>query len=979
MPNLDPEERDQISKPSEAKAIFDQISKDKTLEIGGKLESEHERDISEIRQTAQAETAKNEVIPEVPPLPPRRKSKKGKQDEFILKETEPEKIILTEHDIQKKISEVPQNEKEFVASVLQQKVTEMAEDLLTVKLESGKEIFKESSEVKETELFKAGITTEMEKGKIKDKSASELTGADVNVDFITQASQVHHAEATSIETSKEIEKKDAKDTAEIEILPKKPVEERKPNEIIITNEDSAVLKETLRSEPTTEVDLDPSKKAKQEPFSTVKVVTEEIKVQLLETKSAKGQTIGEFSADLGSDLKPSQDLMKETKVEDAKMEEATEVKKELVEDRENASEVEESRPYQVTTPTSTRRVQSQRMSREERPNLVPVHTSERENYSSDEDEPQYIVEEPKDDDDERARIHSSPDIFGSDSFRKSERKINVVREESQVRGKILEETEHVKDEKVMSSSHKDKTISVSETSHLPIQELENLQTLTREETLSSFKKDLDDVKNKQYVSKEEALKDTSAMKEQVEKETAAMQEFPKTSSNEIASTVNEVTEKEKCFIQDTIQMTEETAKKEEFPMSISKETGVIVQQDPISQSSEQKSNIILQSDQESSGDLKGIDTRTLKTEGSPTIASDISKEAIEISTVLNLEASPSGKSTLTDTGIMVQKQSCKVETPGNETDEKMIVQEKELIGEEFRTAQTKEGKGASVEAKEESKQTISTEKEKSADITDIFKSSLEQSKEISLQNQGQENNELSKEEVEKKSSDVLEPLPNLPQSPEKPRALFHIESDDDIQLDIDLEARQAEDSESSVEEFIEKVKRDIQDTLEREESGRMGIFHDLSDDSLSKTKELVDERLRKISDPKPPEPEVEETPVQIGRFHVVPAPEPIVEKEIPEKLTEADFEEVLRELKMEGLQPGVYLMPEEKEKEEKKEKTLKRVERRFERMASETLEADKREGDDIGESIDNSVCAKRFQRMYISTYILYIIKFKEVF
>lgn len=194
-------------------------------------------------------------------------------------------------------------------------------------------------------------------------------------------------------------------------------------------------------------------------------------------------------------------------------------------------------------------------------------------------------------------------------------------------------------------------------------------------------------------------------------------------------------------------------------------------------------------------------------------------------------------------------------------------------------------------------------------------------------------------------TDVLEPLQSTPTSPDRPRALFHIESDDEAQLEIDLEARQPEDSESSVEEFIEKVKREITEKLD--DVDRMGIFHDLSNDSLLKTKELVDERLRKISDIKPPEPEVEEAPVQIGRFQVVAAPEPIVEQE---KLTEADVEDVIRELKLEGLEPGVYLLPEDLDKQEKRDKTLKRVERRFERMASETLEADKKEGDTDGES-----------------------------
>lgn len=196
-------------------------------------------------------------------------------------------------------------------------------------------------------------------------------------------------------------------------------------------------------------------------------------------------------------------------------------------------------------------------------------------------------------------------------------------------------------------------------------------------------------------------------------------------------------------------------------------------------------------------------------------------------------------------------------------------------------------------------------------------------------------------EVITEMTDVLEPLTSTPTSPERPRAMFHIESDDEAQ--IDLESRH--DSESSVEEFIEKVKREISENLD--DVGRVGIFHDLSNDSLLKTKELVDERLRKISDTKPPEPEVEETPVQIGRFQIVPAPEPITE---PEKLTEADVEEVIRELKLEGLEPGVYLVPDDQDKLEKRDKTLKRVERRFERMASETLEADKKEADIDGES-----------------------------
>lgn len=227
----------------------------------------------------------------------------------------------------------------------------------------------------------------------------------------------------------------------------------------------------------------------------------------------------------------------------------------------------------------------------------------------------------------------------------------------------------------------------------------------------------------------------------------------------------------------------------------------------------------------------------------------------------------------------------------------------------------------------------------------------------------------------------------------KHRVIFHIESEEDLQSDIESDQVPVPiDSSSSTEEFIEKVKQDLKTTLEREQlileeklAQRSRIFDDLSDESLSKTKELVDERLRKISESKTPK-EVEEpivmtkkekSPVKsepveeitIGRFHVTPAQvtDPLldedkekliadrlktdhqddetkeeVEKELPEKLTEEDFEEVIRELKMEGLQTDVYL-EKDPDKEEKKEKTLRRVERRFERMASETLEKDKEE------------------------------------
>ena len=234
--------------------------------------------------------------------------------------------------------------------------------------------------------------------------------------------------------------------------------------------------------------------------------------------------------------------------------------------------------------------------------------------------------------------------------------------------------------------------------------------------------------------------------------------------------------------------------------------------------------------------------------------------------------------------------------------------------------------------------------------------------------------------------------------------IFHIESEEDLQSDIESDHVPIPiDSSSSTEEFIEKVKQDLKTTLEREQlileeklSMRSRIFDDLSDESLTKTKELVDERLRKISESKTPkeQPEQPEQPgeepvimtkkeksparsdtveeVKIGRFHVTPAlvedaldedkekliadrlktehkddevPEE-VEKELPEKLTEEDFEEVIRELKMEGLKTDMYLEKDpDPEKEEKKEKTLRRVERRFERMASETLEKDKEEED----------------------------------
>lgn len=225
----------------------------------------------------------------------------------------------------------------------------------------------------------------------------------------------------------------------------------------------------------------------------------------------------------------------------------------------------------------------------------------------------------------------------------------------------------------------------------------------------------------------------------------------------------------------------------------------------------------------------------------------------------------------------------------------------------------------------------------------------------------------------------------------KPRVIFHIESEEDLQSDIESDQIPIPiDSSSSTEEFIEKVKQDLKTTLEREQlileeklSMRSRIFDDLSDESLLKTKELVDERLRKISEsktPKEPEEPVimtkkEKSPVRteqveeitIGRFHVTPAQveDPLdekekliaerlktefkaeespegIEKELPEKLTEEDLEEVIRELKMEGLKTDIYLEKDE-DKEEKKERTLKRVERRFERMASETLDKEKEE------------------------------------
>lgn len=253
-------------------------------------------------------------------------------------------------------------------------------------------------------------------------------------------------------------------------------------------------------------------------------------------------------------------------------------------------------------------------------------------------------------------------------------------------------------------------------------------------------------------------------------------------------------------------------------------------------------------------------------------------------------------------------------------------------------------------------------------------------------------------ELSEESSDLVSRELGSPESPSKPRVIFRIESEDEGMSDADTDCPSRSEVYSPTNEFGEKIKKELKASFEKEQKKleqrlnamKGGIF-DISRESLSRTKELVDERLRKISEIKPPKELDESVPtrpekkkksrgeeIKIGRFHITPAlidqvatreaelaekiktfrkinddgddetrrkGEEEMEKELSEKLTEADFEEVIRELKLEGLKTDVFFLPEDKEKKDKKEKTLKRVERRFERMASETLEKEKEESD----------------------------------
>lgn len=246
--------------------------------------------------------------------------------------------------------------------------------------------------------------------------------------------------------------------------------------------------------------------------------------------------------------------------------------------------------------------------------------------------------------------------------------------------------------------------------------------------------------------------------------------------------------------------------------------------------------------------------------------------------------------------------------------------------------------------------------------------------------------EFADETVTEESKDVVGKDLESPDSDSQPRVIFRIESEDELMSDAENDWLPSSNVSSPTHEFGEKIKKELKATFEKEQkkleqrlaSMKSGIF-DISRESLSRTKELVDERLRKISEIKPPKiiddfsksetktDIVDE--IKIGRFHITPAlvdevvakeaeiserlkatrkedeEKEEIEKELPEKLTEADFEEVIRELQLEGLKTEVFFQPEDKEKEEKKERTLKRVERRFERMASETLEKEKEEED----------------------------------
>lgn len=221
--------------------------------------------------------------------------------------------------------------------------------------------------------------------------------------------------------------------------------------------------------------------------------------------------------------------------------------------------------------------------------------------------------------------------------------------------------------------------------------------------------------------------------------------------------------------------------------------------------------------------------------------------------------------------------------------------------------------------------------------------------------------------------------PSLNETSAKPRVIFYVESEEDGQSDWDSDVQNTIDRNSEL--FLEKVREDLIKSLQREQfiiddrltGMRSGVFDDLSDESLLRTKELVDERLRKISETK----SIDETMLKkdkspartveqfkIGRFHVTtsldtPLDEEAekkiadklkvdregeeireeVERELPEKLSDEGFAEVMKEIGKKSMQ----LPLDEKGKSERKERTLRRVERRYERMASETLEREKEE------------------------------------
>lgn len=549
---------------------------------------------------------------------------------------------------------------------------------------------------------------------------------------------------------------------------------------------------------------------------------------------------------------------------------------EIIQDSSSSYE-KETTPY-VTTPTMKRRVQSQRISREERPNVIPYGRAEDERYSSDEEETSYTVVEPEEDPEEVVRIHSSPDIYEFDVDRQQRRSLSHLEREK------LPETDYEVEESISKGTAVEAEAIIA----------------------TSSKKSIDPTVDAQKLVKK----------------------FTEKSEDEIRIPDISIEISKSGLEEKLVDISAETA---------TVEINAPDQTEPSLDSTEEKafeSQLVDIIDQEESG----YDSVKAQNEVSQV-------ELISSEETLKIDSDQAQEVSITDSSNAAEI-------------------------------------------------TISADSLQPESKTDLEKSVSEAATSSGL---GESERVTDRDEIE--NGATVETQDEFAESDSKPRVLFHIESEEDLQSDIECDLPvPVLDSSSSTEEFVEKVKQDLKATLEREQlileeklsAMKSRIFDDMSDESLTKTKELVDERLRKISDnrcQKEAEVEVvapikEKSParsdtvdeIKIGRFHVTPAlvedielteeKEKIIadrlrsehkdeetkeelEKELPEKLTEADFEEVMKELKMEGLKADMYLQLEDDEKEEKKEKTLKRVERRFERMASETLEKEKE--DDNGE------------------------------